>query len=329
MTAARRLAATGLAALLSLAAQPAAAEKIRLGYWTSGFSLGIGAVLEAEKFLEKEGLEVEYVRFSEVNGPTKAILTKSIDLAVAVPTAGSMQAAADGAPVKIVLATQIAEGQIVTLASSGVTGIADLKGKKIGMSPAGSATYALTTAFLEANHDLKLSDYQVVHANEARLAQFLAQGEIAAGALRAVTVAQINETPVRVLANNVDEWKRLSGSNSVPILATAIVHDDFAAGSPEAIVKFILGLKKASDYGARNTARVAQILKDSANLAADDATAYAGLWEQIYIASLSAGDLATLKRQEAIYKAGGTLTKDVPPGAYDTRFYEQARARLP
>ncbi|HSN39734.1 MAG TPA: ABC transporter substrate-binding protein, partial [Burkholderiales bacterium] len=75
------------------------AQKIKVGYWTSGFSLGFGAVMEQMKFAEKEGLDVEWVKFSEVNGPTRAIVPQAIDLAFAAPSTASMSIAADGVPV--------------------------------------------------------------------------------------------------------------------------------------------------------------------------------------------------------------------------------------
>ena len=92
---------------------PLFAQKIKVGYWTSGFSLGFGAVMEQMKFAEKEGLNVEWVKFAEVNGPTRAIVSNAIDVAFAAPSTNSIGIAADGVPVKIVLATQIAEAQIV------------------------------------------------------------------------------------------------------------------------------------------------------------------------------------------------------------------------
>ena len=39
-------------------AQTAHADPMRIGYWTSGVSLGFGAVLEAQKFLQQRGLDV-------------------------------------------------------------------------------------------------------------------------------------------------------------------------------------------------------------------------------------------------------------------------------
>src|SRR4030095_14831287 len=198
---------------------PLFAQKIKVGYWTSGFSLGFGAVMEQIKFAEKEGLNVEWFKFAEVNGPTRAIVSNAIDVAFAAPSTNSIGVAADGVPVKIVLATQIAEAQMVVLEGSPIKAITDLKGKKIGMSPAGSATHAIATAILNNNFGLKPSDYAIAPGNEAQLAHFLSQNEIDAGVLRSVTLAQIDEIKPRRLASVVDEWKKLTKSDAPPILA--------------------------------------------------------------------------------------------------------------
>ena len=95
-----------ISVLVSLLPAATWAQKIKVGYWTSGFSLGFGAVMEEMKFAAKEGLDVEWVKFAEVNGPTRAIVPQAIDLAFAAPSTASMNIAADGVPVRIVLATQ-------------------------------------------------------------------------------------------------------------------------------------------------------------------------------------------------------------------------------
>ncbi|MBX3666223.1 MAG: ABC transporter substrate-binding protein, partial [Burkholderiales bacterium] len=71
---------------LLLSAGAVHAQKIKVGYWTSGFSLGFGAVMEQMKFAEKEGLDVEWVKFAEVAGPLRAIVPQTIDVAFGAPS---------------------------------------------------------------------------------------------------------------------------------------------------------------------------------------------------------------------------------------------------
>ena len=311
------IAALTFALVLSIPAQ-LLAQKMRVGYWTSGFSLGFGAVMEQTRFAENQGLNVEWVKFAEVNGPTRAIVSNAIDVAFAAPSTNSIGIAADGVPVKIVLATQIAEAQIVVLEGSPIKAISALKGKKIGMSPPGSATHAIATAILEQNFGLKGNEYNVAPANEAQLAQFLSQKEIDAGVLRSVTLAQMQETKLRRLASIVDEWKRLTKSTAPPILAVTIVYSSYLAKNPEAVARFIAATRNALQYGSKNKPRVAEILQKAANMSPADASAYANQWDGAYIASFEPADIASLKKMYDIVKAAGNATKDAPDSIFDT-----------
>ena len=303
----------------------AAGDKIKVGYWTSGFSLGFGSVMEQMKFAEQEGLEIEWVKFAEVNGPTRAIVSQGIDIAFAAPSTASMQIAGDGVPVKIVLATQILEGQFVVLPGSPIKSMSELKGKKIGMSPPGSATHAIATAILDNAFGLKPTDYTVVPGNEARLAQFLAQKEIDVAAIRSVSIAQMDEVKPRRLASVVDEWKKLTKSNAAPILAVTIVHDNYLAKNPQAVARFIAAVRKGLEFGAKNHPRVADILQKSANMNATDARAYADQWEGAYMASFEPQDVASLKRLHEIAKAAGAVKKDPPDSAFVTEPYQRSK----
>jgi len=303
----------------------ALAQKMKVGYWTSGFSLGFGAVMEQMKFAEKEGLDVEWVKFAEVNGPTRAIVSNAIDIAFAAPSTASISIAADGVPVKIVLATQIAEAQIVVPEGSPIKTMTDLKGKKIGMSPPGSATHALTTAVLDHNFGIKPNEYSVAPGNEARLAQFLTQKEIDAAAIRSVTIAQMEEVKLRRLASVVDEWKKLTKSNAPPILAVTIVYNDYLAKNPEPVAKFIAATRKAVEYGSKNKQRVAEMLQKAANMNADDARAYANQWDGAYMATFEPQDIDSLKRMHEIVKAAGGAKKDPPDSAFEPKPYIRSK----
>jgi NitT/TauT family transport system substrate-binding protein len=318
---------TTLAVLLLAMSVPGTlfAQRMKVGYWTSGFSLGFGAVMEQMKFAEAQGLGVEWIKFAEVNGPTRAIVPNAIDIAFAAPSTNSIGIAADGVPVKIVLATQIAEAQIVVLDGSPVKAVSDLKGKKIGMSPPGSATHALATAILDQNFGLKPNEYSVAPGNEAQLAQFLSQKEIDAGVLRSVTLAQMQEVKLRRLASVVDEWKKLTKQNAPPILAVTIVYNDYLAKNAEAVAKFIAATRNALQYGSKNKPQVAEILQKAANMNAADARAYANQWDGAYIASFEPADIASLKRMYDIVKAAGGATKDAPDNVFDPGPYVRAK----
>jgi len=303
---------------------PLFGQKMKVGYWTSGFSLGFGAVMEQMKFAEKEGLNVEWVKFAEVNGPTRAIVSNAIDVAFAAPSTNSIGIAADGVPVKIVLATQIAEAQIVGLEDSPIKAITNLKGKKIGMSPAGSATHAIATAILDQNFGIKPNEYSIAPGNEAQLAQFLIQKEIDAGVLRSVTIAQMADAKLRRLGSIVDEWKKLTKGNAPPILAVTIVYSDYLQKNQDTVAKFIVATRTGLQYGSKNKPSVAEILQKAANMNATDARAYANQWDGAYIASFEPQDIASLKRMYDIVKAAGGATKDPPDSAFDTVPYARS-----
>ena len=305
-----------------------AQDTIKVGYWTSGFSVGFGAVLEVGKFLEAQGLTPEFVKFSDVNGPTKALITHSIDVAFAAPASGAFTLGAEGAPVEIVLATQVAEATFVSKQGSPIKTLADLKGKKIGMSPVGSATYAIAAAVLERNYGLKVTDFTPIPGNEGRLVQFLDQGDVDAASLRAVTIASVPDLKLQVLGRMVDEWKRMTNSSSVPILGVTIAHKDYAQAHPDRLVKFIKGMIEAVKFGRAETAKASDILRQTANLDAKDATAYAKLWDQIYIATLEPQDVATLKAMAEIFRTSKLIEGQVPDSLFVTGPYEQAK-RLP
>jgi ABC-type nitrate/sulfonate/bicarbonate transport system substrate-binding protein len=322
-----RLFASAIALAIGCGVGAASAqEKVKIGYWTSGFSVGFGTVMEAGKFAEQQGLVPEYIHFADVNAPSKAILTQSIDMAFAAATTGAFTLAIQGAPIDIVLATQIAEATLVSKDGSPIKSVADLKGKKVGMSPVGSATYAIVAALMERNFGLKPSDYTPVGGNEGQLVSFLQRGDVDAASLRAVTIASVPDLKLQVLGRVVDEWKKLTKADAPPILGSAIVHKNFTKAHPEGTVKLVRALIAATRFGATQTDKAAEMLRQASNLDAKDATSYARLWNDIYIARMEPADVATYKAMAEIFRASGTIEGRVPDHLYLTGPYEKAKA---
>ena len=101
---------------------------------------------------------------------------------------------------------------------------------------------------------------------------------------------------LRALGNVVDEWKKMTKSNSPPTLAVTIVHNDYLAKNADAVAKFIAATRKAVEWGSKNKTQVADILRKVANMDATDSLAYANQWDSAYFASFEPQDIATLKR---------------------------------
>lgn len=307
-------------------AQAASPTKIRIGYWPSGLTLGYGSVLEAGSFFKDQGLDVEYVHFSDVNGPTRAIAANAIDLAFGSPAAGAFSLASDGVPVKIILATQPANVEFVVPADSPISSLDQLRGKKVAMSPAGSSTAAIASAVLKLNHGLAPEDYALVPGNESRLVQFLAQKEVDAAALRNVTIAQLTDLKVKKLGSFTAEWQKLTKSDGVPYNAVGIVREDWLNKNPDAAVKAVVALRHALEYGHANPKDVVATVRKAANLSAEDAQVFADFWDQNYRVSLTAADQQTLKRMFAIFKESGVLKGDLPDSVFDATPYEKSLA---
>ncbi|MGN8107645.1 ABC transporter substrate-binding protein [Paraburkholderia sp. 22098] len=264
------------AAVMFLLALSAQAAPLRIGYWTSGVSLGLGAVLETGDFLKKAGIDdAHFVHFAEVNAPASGLAANVIDISFSVPGASAFSITASGVPIRIFGATAPADVTFVTPADSRIESIAQLRGKKIGMSPSGSSVALMTAAVLKANYGFNASEYSLVPGNEARLAQFLMQHQVDAAALRSVTVAQLTEVKTRRLGTLVDEWHKLTKSNAMPYLGVAAARTELIQRDPQSVARLIVAIHNAIVWGNAHPDQVAAILQKVANLPADDARIYA------------------------------------------------------
>ncbi|OYX10691.1 MAG: nitrate ABC transporter substrate-binding protein [Rhizobiales bacterium 32-66-8] len=316
--------AAALAFTLSIGSADAA--KVRIGYWSSGVSLGFGSFLEAGKFMEKQGLEVEFVKFPDVNAPTKAMAAGAIDFAIGASAGSALSIASDGLPMSIVLATQVADLDFMVLADSPISKMEELKGKKIGMSPAGSATAAITSAILIKNYGMAASDFQAVPGNDSRLAQFLSQKEIDAAALRTVTIALLPDLKMKKIGSFREEWKRITGKDAPPVLGVGLMRDAWMKENPDAPAKVIAGMRNAFQAGKADKDGVAKALMAAGNIPEADAKAYAALWDGIYTVSMEPADIASLKAEFEVFKSVGAVKGTLPEAALNPAPYEASKA---
>ncbi len=312
--------------LASLGLVPAQAAKVRIGYWSSGVSLGFGSYMEAGKFVEKQGLEVEYVKFPDVNAPTKAMAAGGIDFAIGASAGSAFSVASDGLPMSIVLATQVADLDFVVPGDSSITKLSELKGKKIGMSPAGSATAAITSAILVSNYGMKDSDFQAVPGNDPRLAQFLVQKDIDAAALRTVTLALLPDAKLKKIGSFREEWKKLTGKDAPPVLGVGLMSNAWLKANPSDAAKVVAAMRNAFEAGKADKAAVAKALAEAGNVPEAEAKAYAALWDGIYTVSMEPADIASLKAEFDVFKSVGAVKGTLPDAALVSAPYEQSKS---
>ncbi len=280
--------------------------------------------MEQEKFLEKEGLEVAYRKFSEVAAPAQAVLNGDVDVAFAAPAAAAFNLGLHGAPIRVILATQVLEGRIVVGKDSPIQAPEDLKGKKVGMSRPGSSTHAVATTILSTLYKLPANAYAVVPGNEGQLAQLLVRGEIDAAALRNVTIAQMDEGSVRAVADIVSDWKKMTGGDAAPVLAVALTRADVVEERGDDLVALVRAMRAATKWGGENPESVAAHLTQTANMNEQDARNYAALWDVIYMASLAPADVTALKQANQIFVDSGASRGLAPDAVYETGPFEKA-----
>ncbi|PMR76106.1 ABC transporter substrate-binding protein [Billgrantia endophytica] len=310
-------------ALLSMTSK--ADDIIRIGYWTSGVSLGYGSVLEAKGFLAERGVEAEFMHFPSVNAPMQALASGSIDLAFGAPAAGVLNSASEGIPIKIFAATQPANVHFVVPEDSNIQSISEFRGKSIGMSPEGSSVAVIASAILEENYGISSNDFSLIGGNESRLVQFIAQEQVDAAALRAVTVEQLSDDlKVRKLGSFAEEWSKLTQSDAVPYIGVGAVSSNLVDNNPEIIANVISALRDTLEWGSNHQDEVAHILQENANLPAHDAQVYAGLWDEMYRISLEPEDIDTLTLQHQIFMDNGVIREEMPDDLFATRPYELA-----
>lgn len=302
-----------------------AAETVRIGFWTSGASLGFGTVLENTDFPAMRGINATYVHFSDVNAPVRALATGSIDIAFGAPAAGVFSASAEGVPIKIFAATQPADVQFVVRTDSRITSIVEFRGKKLGMSPSGSSVAVIAGTLLAGNYGIRAEDYSVVGGSESRVVQFLLQEQVDGAVLRSLTIDQLpDELKVRSLGSFADEWQKLTKTKVVPYIGVGAVRSKLVDEHPETVVKVILGLRDALVWGASHRDAIVNILQREANLSEKAARVYADRWEGTTRLSFDPADIDALRAQQELFVASGLIRGEIRADLFAREPYARA-----
>jgi len=157
------------------------------------------------------------------------------------------QLIAQGAPLKVIATIyQSNPNEVIALEGSGITSIADLKGKKVG-TPVPSSQASMLPLFLEAN-GLSAKDVELVNLAPTSLVQSLLQHQVDAilGSIDTYQV-QLEQQGAKNL------FTAMFADNGVPTVSTSIfARTDYLKSNPEDVKAFVAASLKGWDFATQH-----------------------------------------------------------------------------
>ncbi len=222
-------------------------EKIRLGYFQVPND-EMTAITES--LYDTIPCEVELVEFNSGKDVNNALASGSVDLGYmgTVPAASGL---ASGLDYEICWIHAIL-GEIESLVvkdGAGVSQVADLKGKSIGVVIGSTSHYSLLKALEDAG--LSESDVTIINGDTSEINAMWTRGDIDAAYIWDPTLTALKEAGGTVI---------FTGEDGAAIGATTgtveVVNKDFGAKYPQAVAYYLLALQNAHDYYSENHDKV-------------------------------------------------------------------------
>lgn len=278
----------GAALIAIIATVQARAETLKVaipqkGAWDTSFTV----YGEREGFFKEQGLDLDII-YTEGGATTEtAVVSGSVDIAVATGTMGILSAYVKKAPVRIISAesTGASDTYWYVKAGSPLKSFKDLSGKTIGYSAPGSST---NTGVLALLHDAGITDAKIIPAGAAP-ATFtqVMSGQIDVGwAPAPFGLKELNDGTIKMIARSNDSESVRNETIRVNVanLNTLQQHRDAVIGFMKAYYKSVHWAytnPKALDYLAADNnmprAIAEQTAKQFASLQANDPFTFRGI----------------------------------------------------
>jgi NitT/TauT family transport system substrate-binding protein len=222
---------------------------VRVGYIADYFGTSLTAIASDQDLWAKHGLDPDLKVFT--NGPIQiqALGAGSLDFGYVGP--GALWLPASG-KAKLVAMNALGLSDRV-IAQNGITSMADLKGKKVGVPEGTSGDMLLRLALAKAG--MKLSDIEVVRMDPPTVVSAFASKQIDGAGIWYPLVATIRKhVPDMVEVAKSDEFYP---ANSFP--SAFVARNEVVADNPDMVKRFIAVMKDANDYRAADVPRSVDI----------------------------------------------------------------------
>jgi NitT/TauT family transport system substrate-binding protein len=235
-------------------------QKINLGVTSPELS---ALILVAEKrgFFIENGLDVNIEEYIFSGGILKGIVVGELDLGTTMEVSFAMDELVDRGDMKIIsVIARSDRTELIARKDHGIEKGSDLKGKKVGVTPATNAEFFLGE-FLIFNN-LTLSDIEVVYLSPPDLISSITSGSIDAAITWTTNVYPI----ITALGDNAISWSAQSGQSSNWIL---VASGNFIEKNPEAIERFVQALLDAEEYVQTNEQALYDIILSHGKITKD------------------------------------------------------------
>jgi putative hydroxymethylpyrimidine transport system substrate-binding protein len=296
--------------MLTFSAQAGEMQKLTVFLdWFINPDHGPLIIADAKGYFKDEGLDVTLIEPADPNDPPKLVAAGQGDIAISYQPQLHIFADTELPVVRIGTLVGTPLNSLVVLESSGITSIADLKGKKVGFSVGGFED-ALLGAML-AKVGGKLSDVELINVNFA-LSPALMSGQVDAviGAFRNFELNQLDIEGVKGLAFYPEE-------EGVPAYDELIYIARPDAATDPRMPAFMRAVEKAAHFIINHPDEAFALFAASKTGLDDELNKRA--WADTlprFSLSPSALDNARYKRFHAFMMDQGIVKRDVPLAKY-------------
>lgn len=226
--------------------------KIRIGY-PSGMNGQVPVVLEKAGIAPKHQLAAEFTGFQYGPPMMEGLVSGQLDAVVTsfLPPL-TLSAKAPGT-IKFVATLGQSSHSLLVPKDSPAKTLADLKGKKIGVSVGSESHLDLVVALKDAKLDPK-ADVELVNLQPNELPSALEKGLVDAALIRQPQVVRLEQS---LGAKKVQTW---------PFRFTSIVRTDYLNSNPDAVKRYVEALKDAVLFIATNPDQSATWFAESQRL---------------------------------------------------------------
>lgn len=228
-------------------------ETLKIGS-VSEFSLLIN-VAQRQGFFEQNGINAEISKYPTGASAFEGLNKGEVDIAAASDFVG-VRNSLQGKPFKIITAILDTSNlfQIVGRRDQGVSGPADIAGKRIGITEGTAGEYFLDT--FETLNEISKESVTVVNGDPPALTEKTTSGDVAAtltARFQAYTIAN------QLGAENAVVFGAQSNADAYQLL---YANDQLVLQNPALINRFVKALVQAEDYIDKNPQEVRVVLKE-------------------------------------------------------------------